>query len=113
MLTQQLAYQDPFKPADNSQMIAQMTSFSTADGINNMTQQLSGLSEVMTSSQALQASSLVGQKVLVPSAMAYWDNSEPVDGVVVAGEGATNVLIRIENERASWCEPFPGRQAAR
>lgn len=99
LLTQQLAYQDPFKPADNSQMISQMTSFSTADGINNMTQQLAGLNEVMTSNQALQASSLVGQKVLVPSDLAYWDNTEPVDGIAVVGEGAQNVRIRIEDEK--------------
>ncbi|MFH7566438.1 flagellar hook assembly protein FlgD [Oceanimonas smirnovii] len=99
LLTQQLAYQDPFKPADNSQMIAQMTSFTTADGINNMSQQLSGLSDVMTSSQALQASSLVGQKVLVPSDIAYWDGSETVEGVAVTGEGASNVMVRIENEK--------------
>lgn len=107
LLTQQLAYQDPFKPADNSQMISQMTSFTTADGINNMSQQLSGLSEVMTSSQALQASSLVGQKVLVPSSMTYWDNNEPVDGVVVAGSGASNVLIRIENEKGELVRSIP------
>ncbi|MGB5855268.1 MAG: flagellar hook assembly protein FlgD [Oceanisphaera sp.] len=99
LMTQQLAYQDPFKPADNSDMIAQMTAFTSADGISNMSEQLSGLSEVMTSSQALQASSLVGQKVLLPSDLAYWDQSEPVDGVAVTGEGATNVLIRIENEK--------------
>lgn len=99
LMTQQLAYQDPFKPADNSQMIAQMTSFTTADGINQMSEKLSSLSDVMTSSQALQASSLVGQKVLLPSDLAYWDQTEPVDGVAVTGEGADNVLIRIENEK--------------
>ncbi|ART79752.1 flagellar hook assembly protein FlgD [Oceanisphaera avium] len=99
LMTQQLAYQDPFKPADNSDMIAQMTAFTSADGISKMGEQLSGLSEVMTSSQALQASSLVGQKVLLPSNIAYWDQAEPVDGVAVTGEGANNVLVRIENEQ--------------
>lgn len=99
LMTQQLAYQDPFNPADNSDMVAQMTAFTSADGISKMGDQLAGLSEVMTSSQALQASSLVGQKVLLPSDLAYWDQSEPVEGVVVTGEGATNVLVRIENEK--------------
>lgn len=107
LLSQQLAYQDPFKPADNAQMVSQMTSFTTADGISKMSEQLAGLSGVMTSSQALQASSLVGQKVLVPSEIAYWDNSEPVEGVVVAGEGATNVLVRIENEKGELIRTIP------
>lgn len=107
LLSQQLAYQDPFKPADNSQMISQMTSFTTADGISKMSEQLAGLSEVMTSSQALQASSLVGQKVLVPSEVAYWDSQEPVEGVAVTGEGATNVLVRIENEKGELIRTIP------
>ncbi|MBO1519966.1 flagellar hook assembly protein FlgD [Oceanisphaera pacifica] len=99
LMTQQLAYQDPFDPADNSDMIAQMTAFTSADGINQMSEKLSGLSEVMTSSQALQASSLVGQKVLLPSNLSYWDESDTVEGVAVTGEGADNVVIRIENEK--------------
>lgn len=99
LMTQQLAYQDPFKPADNSDMIAQMTAFTSADGINQMSEKLSGLSEVMTSSQALQASSLVGQKVLLPSDLGYWDQSDKIDGVAVTGEGASNVVIRVHNEK--------------
>ncbi|WP_375057602.1 flagellar hook assembly protein FlgD [Zobellella sp. DQSA1] len=98
LLTQQLAYQDPFKPADNAQMISQMSSFATAEGISNMSSQLAGLNEVMTSNQALQASSLVGQKVLVPSNIGNLSGGEPVDGIVVAGEGADNIKIRIEDK---------------
>jgi flagellar basal-body rod modification protein FlgD len=36
LLSQQLSMQDPFKPVDNDQMIAQMASFSTVDGISNL-----------------------------------------------------------------------------
>lgn len=61
LLTQQLAYQDPFKPVENDQMIAQMSSFTTADGINNLNKQFENMNALMSSSQALQASSLVGQ----------------------------------------------------
>ena len=32
LLTQQLSFQDPSKPADNDQMIAQMTNFTMAEG---------------------------------------------------------------------------------
>ncbi|MFD1007339.1 flagellar hook assembly protein FlgD [Oceanisphaera ostreae] len=98
LLTQQLAYQDPFKPADNAQMVSQMTSFATSEGINQMSAQLAGLNEVMTSNQALQASSLVGQDVLLPSDLAYWDQGDAVNGVIAVGEGAQNVKVRIEDE---------------
>ena len=66
LLTQQLSMQDPSKPVDNNAMITQMASFSTVEGISQMTSQFKDLNTVMTSSQALQASTLVGQKVLIP-----------------------------------------------
>ncbi|MCC5852310.1 MAG: flagellar hook assembly protein FlgD, partial [Alkalimonas sp.] len=36
LLTQQLAFQDPTKPVENDQMIAQMTNFTMADGISSL-----------------------------------------------------------------------------
>lgn len=66
LLTKQLAQQDPFKPVSNDQMIAQMASFATVDGIGKMNTQFESLNSSMTSNQALQASSLVGRDVLVP-----------------------------------------------
>ncbi|ART83354.1 flagellar biosynthesis protein FlgD [Oceanisphaera profunda] len=99
LLTQQLAYQDPFKPADNAQMVSQMTSFATSEGINQMSAQLMGLNEVMTSNQALQASSLVGQDVLLPTDLAHWDQTDTVNGVIAAGEGAQNIKVRVEDEK--------------
>lgn len=99
LLTQQLAYQDPFNPADNAQMVSQMTSFATSEGINQMSAQLAGLNEVMTSNQALQASSLVGQNVLLPSDLAYLEQNEPVKGTIAVGEGAQNLKVRVEDEK--------------
>ncbi|MGR7922144.1 flagellar hook assembly protein FlgD [Zobellella denitrificans] len=99
LLTQQLAYQDPFKPADNSQMIAQMTSFAMSEGVSEMSTQLTALTEVMTSNQALQASTLVGQKVLLPSDVGYVESGDSLDGIVVAGESASNIRISIENDK--------------
>ncbi len=98
LLTQQLAYQDPFKPADNAEMISQMTAFSTSEGIASMTKQVENLNAVMTSSQALQASSLVGQRVLLPVNTGHWDGKATVDGVIVTGSGVGNLTITVENE---------------
>ncbi|MEF1297995.1 flagellar hook capping FlgD N-terminal domain-containing protein, partial [Vibrio parahaemolyticus] len=61
LLTKQLSQQDPFKPVSNDQMIAQMASFATVDGIGKMNTQFESLNSSMTSNQALQASSLVGR----------------------------------------------------
>ncbi|MGH8506011.1 MAG: flagellar hook assembly protein FlgD [Stenotrophobium sp.] len=67
LMTAQLQNQDPMKPLDNSQFVSQMAQFSTVSGIQNLQNSFSSLSSSLTSSQSLQASSLVGHHVLVPS----------------------------------------------
>lgn len=66
LLTQQLSFQDPTKPVENDQMISQMTNFTMADGISSLNTNFTSFADSMNSSQALQASSLVGQQVLIP-----------------------------------------------
>ncbi|MBQ1784923.1 MAG: flagellar hook assembly protein FlgD [Gammaproteobacteria bacterium] len=97
LLTQQLAYQDPFKPVENDQMIAQMSSFTTADGINNLNKQFENMNALMSSSQALQASSLVGQSVLVQSSVGYQGAGEGFRSMVNLPSNTTNMVVRIEN----------------
>jgi len=97
LLTQQLAFQDPFKPVENSEMIAQMSSFQTSEGISSLNDSFADLSSTMTSSAALQASTLVGKKVLVPVDRAFSDGGG-FDGIVITGDGANNITVNIENE---------------
>ena len=97
LLTQQLAYQDPFKPTDNSEMISQMTSFTTADGISTMGDQMSGMTDVLSSSQALEASSLVGKKVLIPSNNSYLPETGGVTGSITSETGATDITVTIND----------------
>ena len=85
LLTTQLAYQDPTKPVDNAQMVSQMAQISTVDGITSLNSSVSNLSTVVTSSQALMASSLVGQKVLLPSSTGYMTSGAGMSGVVATG----------------------------
>ncbi|CAG8998425.1 MAG: Basal-body rod modification protein FlgD [Candidatus Celerinatantimonas neptuna] len=96
LLTQQLAYQDPTKPVDNAQMISQMSSFQTSDGISKLTEEFKNLNSIMNSSAALQASTLVGRSVLVPLNHGM-NNGKGIEGVAIAGKGATDVKVSIEN----------------
>ncbi len=59
LLTQQLQYQDPMNPMDNSQMLAQEAQFSTLEQMEALTSSFSKFSNVY------QANSLMGQKVEV------------------------------------------------
>lgn len=98
LLTQQLSMQDPTKPVENDQMIAQMTNFTMAEGITGMSEQFKEFASSMTSNQALQASSLVGRQVLIPSDVGYFDGEKPVEGMIATDQTSQNVTLRVENE---------------
>ncbi|MCW0506394.1 flagellar hook assembly protein FlgD [Aeromonas piscicola] len=109
LLTMQLSYQDPFKPVDNAQMLSQMSSMSTSEGIASLSTQMGKLNDQMISSQALQASSLVGQNVLLQSNMGYLDKEGSLSGVVAVGttNKYSNIKITIENEKGQVIKEFP------
>ncbi|MBO0408725.1 flagellar hook assembly protein FlgD [Aeromonas hydrophila] len=109
LLTMQLSYQDPFKPVDNAQMLSQMTSMSTSQGISSLSNQIGSLNSLMTSSQALQASALVGQNVLLQSNVGYLEKDGSLQGVVAVGteNKYSNVKITIEDESGQVIKEFP------
>ena len=99
MLTEQLANQDPTKPVDNDQMVAQMTSFTMADGISQLNDKFESFAASMTSNQALQASSLIGQNVLVQGNVGHMSSDAAgVSGVVVNEQSVQNMTITVENQ---------------
>ncbi len=107
LLSQQLAYQDPFKPVDNDQMIAQMASFSTVDGIGNLNEEILNLNKTMSSSQALQASSLVGRKVLIPASEGHVSASHPeLKGVVSTTSEVDKITVRVEDDKGQLVTTF-------
>ena len=59
LLTQQLQYQDPMNPMDNSQMLAQEAQFATLEQMEALTRSFSQFSNVF------QANALIGQNVEV------------------------------------------------
>jgi flagellar basal-body rod modification protein FlgD len=106
LLTKQLAQQDPFKPVSNDQMIAQMASFATVDGIGKMNTQFESLNSSMTSNQALQASSLVGRDVLVPGAAGVKSGDGGMASMVKLPQAMENVMVRVENEVGQLIRTF-------
>ncbi|WP_394146892.1 flagellar hook assembly protein FlgD [Shewanella atlantica] len=107
LLSQQLSMQDPFKPVDNDQMISQMASFSTVDGIKNLNDEIVNLNSVMTSSQALQASGLVGQKVLIPSDTGHVSAEDPtLNGIISTPEAIDTITVRIEDDKGQLVKSY-------
>lgn len=107
LLTKELANQDPTKPVDNNEMISQMTAFSTTDGVQQLNTQFTSFATSMTSSQALQASSLVGRSVLVDDNIFGMSEGDSVKGKVVTDTPASNVQIYVENIAGEIIQTVP------
>ena len=98
LLTEQLSNQDPTKPVDNDQMVSQMTQFTTADVISKLNEKFESFATSMTSNQALQASSLIGQDVLVEANVGYMGSEGAgLSGFVVNEQTVQNMEITITN----------------
>jgi len=107
LLTKELANQDPTKPVDNNEMISQMTAFSTTDGVQELNEQFTSFASSMTSSQALQASSLVGRSVLVDENVFGLYDGEQVKGKIATETPASNVNIYVENAAGEIVQSIP------
>ncbi len=94
MLTQ-LKHQDPLNPAESSEFIAQMAQFATVTGITDLNNSFATLSGSLQSSTALQASTMVGATVLVPSTKAELDAGGQISGKVYLENSTTNLALNI------------------
>ncbi|KQB52920.1 flagellar biosynthesis protein FlgD [Pseudomonas endophytica] len=97
LLVTQLKNQNPLDPQDNTAFVAQLAQFSSLEGITSLNDTVNSLSGGLQSSQALQASSLVGRSVIVQTSEAYVDPSsaKPFNGTVVVNEADTKPTITI------------------
>src|SRR5471030_2845223 len=59
----QLKNKNPLEPQDGSDFLGQLAQFSTVEGIKNMESAFNKIADSLNSTQALQATSLVGKKV--------------------------------------------------
>lgn len=94
MLTQ-MQNQDPLSPMENGEFLAQIAQFSTVSGVKELNSSFSDLSAAMQSNQALQASSMVGRTVLVPSDKAMHVSGADVNGMVFLPASTTNLRVGI------------------
>ena len=96
MITQ-LQNQDPLSPAKNEDFIAQLAQFSSVEGIQNINNSIDDLASSFRSSQALEASTLVGRQVEVSTSQAQLTSSGSVKGTISLPSSADNVRLVIED----------------
>ena len=88
LLITQLSHQDPTKPTDNTQMIAQMAQFSSLEQMTNMNQEFAKMNQMLVSAQGVNT---IGKTVDI----AIGDTSTP--GVVEAVTYGQNPQVRVGN----------------
>ncbi|MHC8331877.1 flagellar hook assembly protein FlgD [Pseudomonas sp. LB3P25] len=97
LLVTQLKNQNPLEPQDNGAFVAQLAQFSSLEGITTLNDTVSGLASNYNSSQALQASSLVGRSVIAPGGSAVVDTSKSFNGTIAVPASADPVTVKITN----------------
>ncbi len=91
----QLKNQDPTSPIDSNTFLTQLAQLSEVQGINQLNTSFSSLTSSLTSSQALQASSLLGHQALVSSGTATLAANGTVSGAVQVPQTTSQVVVNI------------------
>ena len=97
LMTTQLANQDPLAPLENGDFIAQIAQFSQVDATSQLLDSFNGLAANLQSSQALQASNLLGRDALFASEQGFLDDSG-LQGALNLEDSAADVNVNIYNE---------------
>ena len=84
LLVTQLKNQDPLNPLDNAQVTSQLAQLSTVTGVNKLNTTLESLKTSYQSSEAMQATSLIGHGVLVEGNRLGLSGGKAILGVELA-----------------------------
>ncbi len=97
LLVAQMNNQNPLEPQDNTEFIAQLAQFSQVEGVENLNQSVDDMAGDLRSSQALQASSMVGQSVIVPgNESGYLQNGDLIAGFAELPSTTMNLTVQIQ-----------------
>ena len=91
----QLQNQDPLNPAENGEFLAQLAQMESVNGLQKLQTSFNDFATSFQSNQALQASSMVGRWVLVPSQDATVWPDMGMKGSVEVPTSSEQVLVSI------------------
>jgi len=97
LMLAQLKNQDPTSPVDSNQFLNQLASLSTVQGITQLNTSFASLSSSLVSSQAMQASSLLGHQALVASTTATLASGGAVTGAVQIPQTTSQAVLNISD----------------
>lgn len=95
LLVTQMQNQNPLDPQDNSEFVAQLAQFSSLETMQNLSTSVDAIGGMYQSSQALQASSLVGRSVIVDGGSTNVDTTKGMTGTVVVPSTSSLTTVNV------------------
>ncbi|OGP22222.1 MAG: hypothetical protein A2054_02490 [Deltaproteobacteria bacterium GWA2_55_10] len=97
LLVTQLENQDPLKPTDNTEFVAQLAQFSSLEGIQNLNSTMDGMANGISSLQDFSASGLIGRVVKAQTSQVEFDGTNALNLGYSLSTDAANVHLSIAN----------------
>lgn len=108
LLVAQLNNQNPLEPQDNTEFIAQLAQFSTVESLENLNGTATDMQSDLRSSQALQASAMVGRSVVVPGHdYGFLQNGDLIAGYAELPATTSNLSLQIKSSSGATLETIP------
>lgn len=97
LMIAQMQNQNPLDPKDGSEFLSQLAQFSQVEGITKMNDEMSSLSTHLRSSQALQATALVGRQVRVDTHKGLLSEGGDITGMAELPASSSNMNMMVMN----------------
>ncbi|SFR42792.1 flagellar basal-body rod modification protein FlgD [Marinobacter daqiaonensis] len=99
LMIAQLKNQNPLEPQSNGEFIADLAQFSSLEEMQNLSSSVDSVVGEFRSTQALQASAMVGKSVLAPANFGVLDQSGEMTGVVNVPASTGGLTVSIQNSQ--------------
>lgn len=113
LMVTQMKNQNPLNPQENSEFVAQLAQFSSVEGIDKLNNTMNNFVGSFQSSQALQASSMVGRMVKVDSETSYLPQNGLIAGTIDLPATTNDLKMTISDAQGQFVtEVLMGPQEA-
>lgn len=107
LMITQLENQDPLSPQENGEFIAQLAQFSSVESLDKLNNNFDSFTQNFVANQALQASSLVGTSVSVPTDTTLLEPGGAVSALIDVPSSVSEMNMSIYNDAGELVEQIP------
>ncbi len=98
LMLAQLKNQNPLEPQDNGEFISQLAQFSSLEEMQKLSGTVDDVVGQFRSTQALQASAMVGKTVLAPSSVGILGSEDEIRGTIEVPASTGGLRLSVQNQ---------------